>query len=67
MMSGQMKHDDRVYLRQTFFGWVVSGQALISVAATRVQSLHSVCFDLKNFWELEDLKASNLQLTKEDV
>ena len=59
MLSGKLEERDKLFLRETLFGWVLIGRVNSTVQKAPIQSYHvtsqDIHFDFKKFWKLEEL------------
>ena len=56
--------DEGVRFRKILFGWVISGP-MQQASTSSTQSFHTLCFDIKQFWEIGDIPQQKM-LTKEE-
>ena len=58
---------DSVFIRETIFGWIISGCIDDPNAPTKVRSFHVITdnFDLSKFWEVEDVPRAS-KITAEE-
>ena len=56
VLDGKLQEDNSLHLRNTIFGWVVSGKILEQKNQVHTVTVLETDIDLKRFWELEEVQ-----------
>ena len=66
VLDGKLQEDNRLHLRNTIFGWVVSGKFLEQTNQVHTVTVLKTDIDLKRFWELEEVQLPQ-KMTEEEI